>query len=308
MALNDKTSNYREDFPGYQGHIPYKLEVIGKTVGATNETIKQLLTTEPPKTTLLKPMDQTDFSQYDRDYYCDNFCRDYPLEEDKIFSNKSKDAETWINGDKYKIYPQHIPGVKCHVPGIYSSNIYGLGYSKSTAVSVKGNYNKKPDCPNDVRFTTSKMDEFKKPQTKPREQEKQMAKTQVYFNPMDSHFPVTKKNNHDLRRIYRSKIAQVPTPGYGGHTSVFQKPISYLNYDKILEREKKEEEIVRVMGDDLPIGFQNSLHVVKEDANLPYVVGYKGFRVGIKARNYHGENFHDASLEARNEAKLLKQL
>ena len=111
----------------------------------------------------------------------------------------------------------------------------------------------------------------------------------------------------DLRRIYKSKIAQVPTPGYAGHTSVFQKPISYLNYDKIIEQEKKEDEIRKHLGDDLSEGFKKSLNIVKPDEELPYVVGYKGFRVGVRARNYHGENFHDASLKARNEAKFLNK-
>ena len=92
MATTEKKSNFREDFPGYQGHIPYKYSIIGKTVGSTNETIKELLSTEPPKETSLKPGECTDFSHYNRDYYCDNFDRNYPLEEDKIFSNKSKDA------------------------------------------------------------------------------------------------------------------------------------------------------------------------------------------------------------------------
>ena len=123
MSSVDKKSNYREDYPGYEGFIPYKYSIIGKTIGSTNETIKQLLTTEAPQTTTLRPSDFSDFSHYNRDYYCDHFERNYPLEEDKIYSNKSKDALTWIAGDKYKIYPQHIPGVQCHVPGIYSSNI-----------------------------------------------------------------------------------------------------------------------------------------------------------------------------------------
>ena len=83
--------------------------------------------------------------EYNRDYYCDTFDRDYPLEEDIIYSNKRKLGQTWICGDKYKIYPQHIPGVECHVPGIKASNIFGMGYSKSTAVSIKGDYNKKKE-------------------------------------------------------------------------------------------------------------------------------------------------------------------
>ena len=306
--MSAKTSNFREDFPGYQGHIPYKFGVIGQTVGATNETIKHLLTTEPPKTTLLKPADCTDFSQYNRDYYCDNFCRDYPLEEDKIFSNKSKDAETWVSGDKYKIYPQHIPGVKCHVPGIYSSNIYGKGYSKATAISIKGDYNKLQDCSNEERFKSSNMENYTKPRRKPLSEEREIEKNHTFFNPMDSNalmMSAGRDYKKDLRRIYKSKIAQIPTPGYSGHTSVFHKPISYLNYDKIIEQEKKEDEIKRHLGDDLSVGFRKSLNIVKPDLELPYVVGYKGFRVGVRARNYHGENFHDSSLKARNEAKFL---
>ena len=61
MATIEKQSNYREDFPGYQGHVPYKYSIIGKTVGATNETIKELLSTEPPKETFLQPGDKKDF-------------------------------------------------------------------------------------------------------------------------------------------------------------------------------------------------------------------------------------------------------
>lgn len=304
----EKTSNYREDFPGYQGHIPYKFTVIGKTVGATNDTIKDLLSTEPPKTTLLKPADKTDFSEYDRDYYCDNFCRDYPLEEDKIYSNKSKDAETWICSDKYKIYPQHIPGVQCHVPGIYSANIYGLPYSKATAVSIKGDYNKKQDCTNAERFVSSSMHDYQKPKRKTIAEEQEEERAKTFYNPMDSRYRPNTADDYkaSLRRIYKSKIAQVPTPGYAGHTSVFQKRISYLDYDKIMEQEKKEQEIKRQLGDDLPEKFRQSLHVVKPDQEVPYVVGYKGFRVGVKAGNYHGENFHDISLKARNEAKLTQ--
>ena len=43
----EKNSLFREYFPGYMGHIPYKYEVIGMTVGATNSHIKSLLRKEP---------------------------------------------------------------------------------------------------------------------------------------------------------------------------------------------------------------------------------------------------------------------
>ena len=228
--MTEKTSTYREDFPGYSGHIPYKISVIGKTVGATNDTIKQLLTTEPPKETLLKPVDCTDFSQYNRDFYCDRFYRGYPLEEDKIYSNKSKDADTWIAGDKYKIYPQHIPNVQCTVPGIYSSNIHGMGYSKSTSISIKGNYNKSADCPSEVRYLSNYKDSYKRPKTKTIKEELEIDKKnkETFYNPMDSNCFTQKEGSlkNGLRRIYKSKIAKVPTPGYMGHKSIFQEQIT----------------------------------------------------------------------------------
>lgn len=37
--------------------------------------------------------------------------------------------------------------------------------------------------------------------------------------------------------IYKSKIANVPTPGYSGHTSIFIKPVSYLNKEQKLQAE-----------------------------------------------------------------------
>jgi hypothetical protein len=43
----------------------------------------------------------------------------------------------------------------------------------------------------------------------------------------------------DSNVVYRSKIANVPTPGYSGHTSIFIKPVGYLNKDQILIEEEK---------------------------------------------------------------------
>lgn len=161
--LENKTSIYRDNFPGYMGHIPLKKEVIGMTVGSTNNFIKKVLTTEPPKEEIMRPIKYDDYSYYNKDYFNDNFYRDYKLEEDQIHSNKSKEAETWVAGSKYKIYPQHIPGYKAHVPGIYSSNIHGLGYSKSTAIAIKGDYAKTADIPNQERFKSMTNLYFNKP-------------------------------------------------------------------------------------------------------------------------------------------------
>lgn len=47
----------------------------------------------------------------------------------------------------------------------------------------------------------------------------------------------------EVKKIYKSKIADVPTPGYTGHSSIYVQPLSYLNKDKILsELEKQDQE------------------------------------------------------------------
>ena len=161
--LENKTLNFRDDFPGYMGHIPYKKEIIGMTVGSTNHFIKKNLSTEPPKEEIMKPIRCDDYSHYNKDYFTKNFCRDYKLEEEKIYSNRSREANTWEKGSTYKLYPQHIPGYEAHIPGIYSSNIHGRGYSKSTAIAIKGDYPKSADLKSEERYKTSNNLNFVKP-------------------------------------------------------------------------------------------------------------------------------------------------
>ena len=311
MATTDRKSNYREDYPGYQGFIPYKYSIIGKNVGATNEAIKSLLTDEPPKETLVKPGEIKDFSHYNRDYYCDNFDRNYPLEEEKIFSNKSKDAKTWISSDKYKIYPQHIPNVQTHVPGIYSSNIYGMGFSKASAIAIKKDYNKDTDCTNEERYKTTNQTIYTKPKLRINENgEKENFNLSVKTEP--TFFMNGRKLSQSVDKyfkIYHSKIAKVPTVGYTGcaNENIFQKPVGYLNYEKILEKERMiRAGRGKASYESLPAKFQESLKIVTEDEDLPFVSGYRGYKVGVKANALYGANTHELALQARNKAKMKR--
>ena len=311
MATTDRKSNYREDYPGYQGFIPYKYSIIGKNVGATNEAIKSLLTDEPPKETLVKPGEIKDFSHYNRDYYCDNFDRSYPLEEEKIFSNKSKDAKTWISSDKYKIYPQHIPNVQTHVPGIYSSNIYGMGFSKASAIAIKKDYNKDTDCTNEERYKTTNQTIYTKPKLRINENgEKENFNLSVKTEP--TFFMNGRKLSQSVDKyfkIYHSKIAKVPTVGYTGcaNENIFQKPVGYLNYEKILEKERMiRAGRGKASYESLPAKFQESLKIVTEDEDLPFVSGYRGYKVGVKANALYGANTHELALQARNKAKIKR--
>ena len=306
MSVTEKKSNYREDYPGYQGFIPYKYSIIGKNVGARNEAIKSLLTDEPPKDISFKPGKDRDFSHYNRDYYNDNFDRSYPLEEEKIYTNKSKDSKTWLAGDKYKIYPQHIPNLQTHVPGIYSSNIYGVGFSKASAIAIKGDYNKNSDMPNNERYKTTNQITYNVPKIRFKENgENNNTKTESVFIRGNK----LSQSVDKLYKIYHSKIAKVPTVGYTGcaNTNLFQHPVGYLNYDKIIEKEN----IIRAgrakaSYEYLPTKFQEALNIVKPDEDLPYVSGYKGYKVGVKSNALYGANTHDLALEARNNAKLRK--
>lgn len=162
--MKSENGNYREDFPHYSGHIPYKKnEVIGMTVGATNSYIQRILSKEPPKEEVLIPTAYSDYSYYNKDYFSDTFSKDYELDEEKIYSNKSKDAETWVGSSKYKIYPQHIPGYKAHVPGIISGNIIGMSYPKTTALAIKGEYLKGFDTTPREKYKTSNTLSYSKP-------------------------------------------------------------------------------------------------------------------------------------------------
>lgn len=115
---------YREFFPGYMGHIPMKNEVIGLTVGATNENIKTYMEREPAYSDKLVPSVQNDYSNFDKNYFTNNtLSKEYKLEEDQAFSNRSKLAKTWINGSKYQIYPQHIPGKFFYFQGKFKRKI-----------------------------------------------------------------------------------------------------------------------------------------------------------------------------------------
>ena len=306
MSVTEKKSNYREDYPGYQGFIPYKYSIIGKNVGARNEAIKSLLKDDPPKDMNLKSAQYKDYSHYNRDYYNDNFDRSYPLEEENIFTNKSKDSKTWLSGEKYKIYPQHIPNLQTHVPGIYSSNLYGMGFSKASAIAIKGDYNKNSDCSNEERYKTTNQTTYKMPKVKIINNNENMKLKE------EPNFMKGKKLSQSvdkLYKIYHSEIAKIPTVGYTGcaNINIFQKPVGYLNYDKIIEKEK----IIRAgkakaSYEYLPYKFQEALNIITPDNDLPYVSGYKGHKIGVKSNALYGANTHELALQARNDFKLKK--
>lgn len=267
----EKKNLYREYFPGYMGHIPLKNEVIGMTVGATNNFIKSYLTKEPDYEQTFVPSICKDYTYYNKGYFNEEMAKGYELEEDKIYSNRSKEAKTWINGCKHKLYPEHIPGYTGHISGIEpagkkGSAIFGVSYSKATAIAVKGNYAKDIDVPPEERYTSIQKYSYQIPKMRSKEDMKYLEhknktntelteKACAYFNQLN-------KKNDTRNKEYLEAGANM--------SDAFKKVI---NYDK------------------------------KPITELPYIVGYKGFRRGVVAGNYYGKNFREVSLTSVNKIK-----
>ena len=253
----EKKGYYREFYPGYMGHIPYKYEVIGMTVGATNDHIKSLLRKEPDYQKTFIPSIKDDYTYYNKDYFSESLSKNYPLEEDKIFSNRSKDARSWICGNKHVLYPEHIPGYTGHVTGIETttkkgSNIFGTSYSKASSIAIKGDYCSQTDLPINERYTSEMKDRFKKPKIRSFSEARQLQKEEE------------KKKRND-----------------------------FINFIE----NPKDRELTKGLSES----FKNAVFMKRKKVeDMPYILGYTGFRPGVLAQSYFGKSFANESLKSVN--------
>ena len=254
----EKKGYYREFYPGYMGHIPYKYEVIGMTVGATNSHIKSLLRKEPDYEKTFVPSTKTDYTYYNKDYFSQSLSKKYPLEEDKIFSNKSKDARTWICGDKHVLYPEHIPGYTGHITGIESnlkkgSNIYGTSFSKASSIAIKGAFCNQIDLPINERYTSEMKERFQKPRIRSFSEAKSFQK-------------------EENKKIIDSNNFTIENP--------------------------KDREMTK----GLSQSFKNAVFMKRKKVEeVPYILGYTGFRPGVGSQSYFGKSFASESMKSFND-------
>ncbi len=252
----EKKGYYREFYPGYMGHIPYKYEVIGMTVGATNSHIKSLLRKEPDYEKTFIPSNRTDYTYYNKDYFSPTMSKNYPLEEDLIYSNKSKDARTWICGNKHVLYPEHIPGYTGHITGIESnlkkgSNIYGTSYAKASSVAIKGSFCNMIDLPVQERYTSEMKERFQKPKM---------------------------RSFSEAREIHKEEENKKMKNGYG---------FSINN--------PKDREMVKGLSDT----FKSAVFMKRKKVEeLPYILGYTGFRPEVISQGYFGKSFRNESMKS----------
>ena len=96
---------------------------------------------------------------------------------------RSKEAKTWINGHKHQLYPEHIPGYTGHITGMEPVGkkgcpIFGTSYSKSSSISIKGNYNKDIDIDTKERYLSVQKKHFDVPKMRSKEDMGTMSKEQ----------------------------------------------------------------------------------------------------------------------------------
>jgi hypothetical protein len=266
----EKNNLYREYFPGYMGHIPMKNEVIGMTVGATNKFIKGYFTKEPDYEQTFVPSIYKDYTYYNRGYFNEGMSKAYELEEDKIFSNRSKEARTWISGNKHRLYPEHIPGYTGHVSGIEpagkkGSPIFGMSYAKATSKAIKGEYSKDIDVPPEERYTSIQKASFGVPKMRSKE---------------------------DMQYLERKSKEDMETT---------QKAVQY--FEQLRKTNLNTNKEFLEAGANMSDSFKKAINYEKPViTELPYIVGYKGFRRGVVAGNYYGKNFREVSLTSINRA------
>ena len=226
------------------------------TVGATNAHIKSLLRKEPDYEKTFIPSNKTDYTYYNKDYFSQSMSKNYPLEEDKIYSNKSKDARTWICGNKHVLYPEHIPGYTGHITGIESnlkkgSNIYGTSYSKASSIAVKGAFCNQIDLPVSERYTSEMKERFQKPRIRSFSEAKALRKEEEAKKA---------KNNFNIEN-------------------------------------PRDREMTKGLSDS----FKNAVFMKRKHVeDMPYILGYTGFRPYVTSQSYFGKSFANESMKSFN--------
>lgn len=128
------------------------------------------------------------------------------------------------------LYPQHVPGYTGHIPGIVAENLFSKSYGKTSTKALKGTHVKGADVPPQKRYKSMATKEFGEknfrrmgkdlmkivdnPEVKPRRDNETFFKTLMTSQSMEP---------------FKSRLADIPTVGYGGAKSLYRKQISEIN-------------------------------------------------------------------------------
>ena len=148
--------------PGYSGHIPLKLDIVGQTTGETNRQAGDNFRYKVKPSMIdsgSSIMQQQKIATQMRSNSVDG-SQEYP-ERSTMRGNMSKTSVSWMNGPMHNIRNQCIPGYTGFVSGVNSENLYGKSYSSNTAKSFKGKILRGFDHEPAKRFVSQNQKVFK---------------------------------------------------------------------------------------------------------------------------------------------------
>ena len=91
-------ANSGSNIPGYTGYIPYKMEFVGRTVCDSNRGAEQIFKqTQPGRKDVTKTIRDYQAGRYTERSKSIN-TTEQAFNNDLKIGNRSKDANTWLNG------------------------------------------------------------------------------------------------------------------------------------------------------------------------------------------------------------------
>lgn len=285
----------KDYLPGYTGFVAGKKDVYGCTVGETSRQLKH----ESYKYTNYTA-DNEAKSGINRNKVYYSF-KPAPVEDElkKTLGNRSKEGATWIGGHTQMLKPQHIPGYKGHVPGIYSENLYAKTFGNTTSKIMSKEHTIGNNIPTEERFTTTTQAEFSHKNFR-RLAHDDAPLMQKDREGLEEYLSTVGIDPIELARLPTEPraIDDLPTIGYSGHQSVYRNNL-YRKFGNInfLDSSKFKAKLLSASSADLTSKkeyntlsepFKNTItkdtDITKKPIKLP-IVGYTGHRPGNKAQN-----------------------
>jgi Protein of unknown function (DUF2475) len=144
--------------PGYTGHIPYKKEIYGCTMGDINKIVMGKTTSKVSNfevdhangymSSMPTKHDPSQLATTGNAHATRTLYSKPPLKDEhglqKQYGNFSRKGDNWIGGPTANAKAQHVPGYQGYVPSIKAENLYAHTYGKATAIAINKDYPRDP--------------------------------------------------------------------------------------------------------------------------------------------------------------------
>ena len=316
--------NSSQKIPGYSGHIPQKLDIVGHTTGESNRQAGNNFrytvgARKGMADTGASIFNQAKLTQQMRSTSVDG-TNEMP-QKVAMRGNMSKTSCTWMNGPTHEIRNQCVPGYTGFVSGINSENLFGKSYSHNTAKSFKGKIPRGINHAPNKRFVSQNQKVYKETNSRRIAENPDFASRRDYLEYM-----MTINNDNTQKSKNAAYLSKTGTfdkfrGDYHDQTYTTMSPKKHtrdlkgspLQYyqdqvqlkPKLLESglaNKKEFQ-------DLPVTFKQLIADDPADQamRLP-IVGYCGHRKGEKSENMFAKNYRETTLMATKNLRATKAL